>query len=59
MSERKGFRAGVEAMRELLAKEFEQIGSGGFNGYEIANLIRQVPGPRPDEKPEPAEAPQA
>lgn len=44
----KGFVQGVLAMRECLAHEFEQVGSGNYDGYEIAALIRQAPGPLPN-----------
>ena len=41
----KGFGKGVQAMRELMAEQFYQLGSGSLSGYEIADLIRHVPGP--------------
>ena len=42
----KGFSEGIEAMRELLAREFAAFGEGGhFSGKEAARLIRQAPGP--------------
>ena len=37
--------AGVEAMRDCLAREFDTQGSGRFSGYEIADLIWRAPGP--------------
>lgn len=43
--EKKGFAAGVRQTKETLAAEFERLGSGSFDGYEIAGLIRQAPGP--------------
>lgn len=45
----KGFGRGVQAMRDLIAGEFYQQGSGMYSGYEIAALIRQAPGPLPRE----------
>ncbi len=42
----RGFSRGVEALRDVLGSEFERLGSGSFNGYEIAHLIRQTPSPR-------------
>ncbi len=45
MSETRGFSAGISAMRDCMATEFERLGSGMFAGYEIAELIRQAPGP--------------
>lgn len=42
----RAFAAGVKAMRELLVEEFERVGSGGYTGYEIAQLIRLAPGPQ-------------
>lgn len=47
-AERKGFSAGVVAMRERLAEEFDRLGSGGFSAYEVAELIRRAPGPKVD-----------
>lgn len=45
----KGFVDGIEAMRDLLAREFGSYGAGGrFSGAEIATLIRQAPGPLRD-----------
>lgn len=41
----KGYVKGVEDMRELLAREFEALGAGEFNGVEAAFYIRQAPGP--------------
>ena len=42
----KGYAAGIEAMRELLAREFAAFGDGGnFSGKDAALLIRQAPGP--------------
>jgi hypothetical protein len=45
MTESRGFAAGVSAMRAHLAGQFDRIGSGSFNGYEAAGLIRQSKGP--------------
>lgn len=42
------FGEGIAAMRELMADEFDRLGSGKFSGYECADLIRQAPGPMPD-----------
>ncbi len=33
-------------MREFLAERFEQYGSGGFTGSEIAQIIRQAQMPQ-------------
>ncbi len=49
MAKNKGFYEGVSATKELLAKEFERFGSGSFSGDEIAQLIRQAPGPKHDD----------
>jgi len=43
----KGFSEGVSAMRDCLADAFNQVGSGSYDGYEIAALIRKAPGPLP------------
>lgn len=45
MAKGKGFAAGVAAMKECLAEEFDRLGSGMFSGYEVGYLIRQAPGP--------------
>ncbi len=45
VSETRGFSAGISAMRDCLANEFERLGSGMFAAYEVADLIRQAPGP--------------
>lgn len=47
-SEKKGFAAGVTAMRELLSSEFEKLGSGKFAAFEVARLIQNAPGPKMD-----------
>lgn len=44
--EQRGFTAGVEETKTILAQEFERLGSGSFSGYEIGKLIRQAPGPK-------------
>lgn len=46
--ERAGFAAGVRQTKEILAAEFDRLGSGNFSGYEIAALILQAPGPTLD-----------
>lgn len=46
---RQGFALGVQAMRQLLAKEFDAQGGGMFSGVESAELIQRAPGPRFDE----------
>jgi hypothetical protein len=46
---KKGYARGVEDLRDLLAGEFDRLGSGNFSGAECAYLIRQVPAPRPSE----------
>jgi gentisate 1,2-dioxygenase len=43
--ESKGFVAGREAMRDVLAREFDAQGSGKFTGTEAARLILNAPGP--------------
>ena len=50
----KGFVNGVKAMRDLLAGEFQAQGLGSFTGIEIAALIRQAPGPKRLEEPDPS-----
>ena len=46
MSESRGFAAGMNAMREYLARNFRQYGSAGsFTGYEIADTILRAKGP--------------
>jgi hypothetical protein len=40
-----GFALGVRKTKELFANEFRRLGSGYFDGYEIARLIEQAPGP--------------
>jgi hypothetical protein len=47
------FARGVAATKRLLAQEFARLASGGFTGFEIANLIMQAPGPKFEESPEP------
>ena len=47
MAEGKGFAGGAAAMKDVLATEFDRLGSGTFPGYEIANLIRGCPIPTP------------
>jgi hypothetical protein len=49
MDTQKGFHKGIAAMRNLLAQEFEKLGSGNFSGLEVAALIRQAPGPQKEE----------
>ncbi len=39
------FGEGVAAMRDVLADEFERLGTGSFQAYECADLIRRAPGP--------------
>jgi hypothetical protein len=47
MAQGKGYAAGVEQMRLLLASQFEStIGSAGVTGHEAALLIMQCPGPK-------------
>ena len=46
MLERRGFVAGVKAMRDVLANEFERLGTGSFSGSECGDLIRRAPGPQ-------------
>jgi len=41
-----GYALGVKEFRELLAGEFERLGSGYFRGDECARLIRQAAAPR-------------
>jgi len=53
MAKNKGFREGVKATKELLAREFEQFGGSQFSGDEIAALIRRAPGPKNDEEEQP------
>lgn len=50
MDTQKGFHKGIAAQRELSAREFEKQGSGSFTGYEIAALIRQMPGPQKEDE---------
>ena len=57
MSERKGFQKGIQAMRELLISEFDKQASGSFEGYEIARLIAQAPGPKIEEESPKAKSP--
>ena len=45
MQETRGFSAGISAMRECAADMFGEYGSGQFSGYEVAGMIRQMPGP--------------
>jgi len=47
-TEKKGFAAGVTAMRECLAAEFDKLGSGRFEASEVADLIMRSPGPKLD-----------
>ena len=47
-AEKKGFAAGVTAMREVLSDEFEKLGSGRFAAFEVARLIQNAPGPKLD-----------
>ena len=47
MAEGKGFIGGARAMQDVLASEFDRLGSGTFPGYEIADLIRNCPVPKP------------
>ena len=47
-AERRGFTAGVAAMRACMASEFERLGSGRFAAVEVAELILQAPGPKLD-----------
>lgn len=42
LAEKRGHARGVTALRTYLVGEFERLGSGTFNGYEIAELIRQA-----------------
>lgn len=42
----KGYADGIEAMRQLLAREFAAFGEGGnFSGKDVAELITRAPGP--------------
>lgn len=41
----RGYARGVREMRELLALKFSELGSGSFNGLEIAHLISAFAGP--------------
>lgn len=43
------FARGVAGMKKVLAAEFDRLGSGSFDGYEIAALIRNAPGPKFDD----------
>lgn len=46
MTERKGFSAGVAAMRDYLATQYDKYGPiQAFTGPSIAKTIRTVPGP--------------
>lgn len=47
MQESRGYAAGVSAMREYLAREFEQRygNQGSWTGSEIADIIRAARGP--------------
>jgi len=45
MSETRGYSAGISAMRDCAAREFDRLGSGSFAAFEVAALIRQMPGP--------------
>lgn len=42
MSESRGFAAGCSAMRDTLAKHFEQFQRARFSGAEIAKMIRRA-----------------
>ncbi|HET9304865.1 MAG TPA: hypothetical protein VFO46_02450 [Candidatus Sulfotelmatobacter sp.] len=45
LKKKQEWTAGVEAMRGLLAREFDNQGSGRFTGYECADLIWRCPAP--------------
>lgn len=47
MTEQRGFSAGVSAMRDILATEFERMIPFGnpLTAQTVAHLIRQAPGP--------------
>ncbi len=45
----KGFVRGREAMRVMIAEEFDKLGSGRFTAYEVAELVGRMPGPTPED----------
>ena len=45
-AEASGFVKGREAMREMVAQEFGQLGAATFSGDEIAALVERMPGPQ-------------
>lgn len=47
-AEKKGFVSGVAAMRASLAEDFDRAGAGIYEGRQVAQLIREVPGPKLD-----------
>lgn len=47
-AEAHGYAAGVTAFRLLLSSRFQRLGSGGFTGYEVAEIVRNAQAPRPD-----------
>ena len=50
--ERQGFVKGREAMREMIVREFDRLGSGMFSAVEVAHLVLQMPGPQVAEEAE-------
>lgn len=42
------FARGVSAMRECVCAEFDRLAYGSFEGQEVCQLVRQMPGPRFD-----------
>ncbi len=43
------FARGVEAMRQMLAGEFQRLGIGQFTGFDVAHLIRGAIAPKQSE----------
>jgi hypothetical protein len=44
--QKKGFAQGVTAMRYYLADQFLKAGSAVFEGYQLANIVKNCPGPK-------------
>lgn len=47
------FSQGVEAMRFTLAVEFRRLGLAVVSCFEVSDVIRRAPSPRPQQTPEP------
>lgn len=48
MAKKQGFHEGVKAMRDTIVEEFDRLRIGNFTGEEIAKLVQQMPGPKPE-----------